>query len=415
MLDTHHTSYSRADTTYMRNDKKMNGIISLVLINLLLIISCQKPDKEILNETISAIENIKTVRYNSKSEVRVKGKLLFSSTENLFFDFTNNDNTNGLKYHIQNKHFDVIFNGNETIKSDNEKKIILIDKNTNVHNHLTATLYSLKEILPKLINDDDILIIRNPDSLILNQKHYVFNFIIKKGYIDWMDLSVKKQIDVDEKFSLYDTQFSLIIDKSNFIPKIITTQNQPDGTVSNTLENIDFEYKPEKGIWKGLNLPLDYARHDKVEYYDSLMSNKLITFVGKKIDDWELPNLKDTNLINPSKLKGNVILLEFWFENCGWCVRAIPDLNDIYSKFSDKSFKMYGIEIIKENDRENLINYVTEKKMKYPSLYNGKSIATEYGINYAPAFLIIDKSGTIIYAKSSFNKDDIINLIEENI
>lgn len=387
--------------------KKMKKIILSVLASLVFFTACEKSEKKILNETISTLDEIETIKYKSNIEIIDKGIIIITDTDNMFFDFTNVNKTKGLKYHFKNKYGELIFNGKETIQSDNEKRIILTNKNPDALNPLIATLYPLKEILPKLINDKNVDIIRKSDSIIFNQKHYVINFIIKKGHIDWMDLNVKNEIN-------YDSKYSLFIDKSNFIPTKIIAQNGESGIISRTVENIDFDFKPKKDLWIGSNLPIDYARYDQGEYFAGF-KNKLASYVGKKIKDWELPSLKDSKPVNPSKLKGNVILLEFWFENCGWCVKAIPELNEINRKYSDKLFKMYGVGFIKENDRDNLINYVNEEKMNYPSLYNGKSVATEYGIRSAPTFLIIDKSGTIIYAQSSFNKEEIINLIEKNI
>lgn len=385
----------------------MKKIILFVSASLLFFTACKKTDKEILNATVSALKKIETIRYNSKLEMTDKGKLLIADTTDLFFDFTNTKTHNGLKYHFQHERGELIFNGKESIQSDNDKRIILTDQNPNALNPLLATLYPLMQILPKLLNNKDVTVIRKSDSLIFGKKHYVFSFKIKKGYIDWIELSVKNEID-------YDSELSLFIDHSNFIPKKVITQNGRSGTLSRTVENIDFEFEPKKGLWKGSNLPIDYARYDIDEYFAGL-KNKLNSYVGQKIDDWALPNLKDANLVNPSQLSGNIILLEFWFENCGWCIKAIPELNEINHKFSGKSFKMYGIEFIKENDKNNLSNYVNEKKMNYPSLYNGKAIATKYGIRSAPTFLIIDKSGSIIYAQSSFDKEEIINVIEKNI
>ena len=130
----------------------------------------------------------------------------------------------------------------------------------------------------------------------------------------------------------------------------------------------------------------------------------MLSNLGKSLTDWELPKLTNDVLVNPSKLKGNVILLEFWFKGCGGCVAAIPSLNKIKTKFENDNFKIYGIEFIEDNSKENLAKYISEQNILYPNLYKGKTITLNYGIRSAPTFMIINKKGTIIHIKNLTKK-----------
>ena len=132
----------------------------------------------------------------------------------------------------------------------------------------------------------------------------------------------------------------------------------------------------------------------------------------KKISDWELPNIEGDLPLRPSALKGNVIVLEFWFKNCPPCVEAIPALNNLYKKYGNTNFEFYGIEFLNET-KENVNKYIEGKNIQYPMLYNGKAIASLYKISSAPTFLIVDKTGIIRYAKSGFNKKEIVDVIEK--
>ena len=68
--------------------------------------------------------------------------------------------------------------------------------------------------------------------------------------------------------------------------------------------------------------------------------------------------------------------------------------------------------------KKELENYLTEYKVEFPSLYNGKKMALTYGIQRAPTFMILDKDGEIIAIKNGFsekNINDIVSVIEKNI
>lgn len=385
----------------------MNRIKPIPLLLLVFVfVSCQKSDKEILNKTISVINNIETVKYTSTLEIADNGKVIMTKSNDMFFDFTDKT-ADSLKYNFKDEDGELIYNGKTSLQSDNEKKIILIDNNPFAVNPLIATLYPVKKILPKLVSNPDITILRKSDTIIQGQNQYFFEFTLTKSYIDWMQLGINKEID-------YDTKFSLFIDKSNYLPKKVISQNGKTGTISRTIENVDYQYNVKQEFWNGSELPKDYATFDEKEYNLSL-KNKLSVFVGKEIDDWELPLITDDYSINPSELTGKVVLLEFWFKGCGGCIKAIPGLNKIKNKFKDKEFEMYGIEFIENYTKEDLSEYIGKSKMEYHSLYLGKSIAQKYGIRSAPTFMIIDRTGRIIYAKSGFNEREIIEIVESNI
>jgi thiol-disulfide isomerase/thioredoxin len=275
---------------------------------------------------------------------------------------------------------------------------------------LSLTINPLKEILPKLINDKSVKILRKNDTIINNNQHYIFSFLLEKRYIDWVAFEFKEGIE-------YDSEYFLIIDKTNYLPYKIISPNGKQGSISRTIENIELDHKFNDKIWSGKNLPNDYARFTEKEYFTN-RKNNMLTSVGKKLTDWELPELKNSNFVNPSRLKGNVILLEFWFKGCGGCVMAIPSLNKIKTRFEKDNFKIYGVEYIENLSKDNLEKYVNNQKILYPTLYKGKAIALNYGIRSAPTFMIIDKTGTIIHIKNGFSEDnmnEIINIIEKNI
>src|SRR5690606_39114377 len=113
--------------------------------------------------------------------------------------------------------------------------------------------------------------------------------------------------------------------------------------------------------------------------------------VGQKATDWPLPDV-DNKVISFLDLKGNLILLEFWFSPCVPCIKAIPELNKIQKKYSKKGLSFYAIEYFKA-DKAFLKNYIDKYEIKYPMLYSGKETAFDYGVLEAPTFFLIDKNG----------------------
>ena len=380
----------------------------LFLFTVILLVSCSNSDKDILNKISSNLNNIKTLKYLSVVEQKNNGKVVYQSEDTISFDFTN-----GLKYHFSSENGELIYNGKKTLQSINQEKIITTNDDNrpeSVNNPLFNTLNPIKQILPKLIKDESITKLRKKDTVFNGRDYFNFNFLLKKKYIDLISYEIKEGID-------YDSEYSLIVDKTNYLPYKIISPNGKEGIVSTTIENVELNIAFNNNLWEGEMLPKNYALFTLKEYFTS-RDNNMLNSLGKKLTDWELPELKSNTFINPSKLKGNIILLEFWFKNCGGCVMAIPDLNKIKSRFEKDNFKIYGVEFIENYSKDDLKKYITDQKILYPNLYRGKAIASNYGIRSAPTFMIIDKNGTIIHIKSGFseeNMNEIIDIIEKNI
>ncbi|WP_420553339.1 TlpA family protein disulfide reductase [Tenacibaculum aiptasiae] len=384
----------------------------LIIFSIITLASCSKSNKEILKEVSINLSNIKTIKYTSSFEFKDKGKLIFKDLDTISFDFRI-DKSNNLKYHFNSLEGELIYNGSKTMQSNHKEKITIINNDTSnesVNNPILLTISALKQLLPKIIQNDSISIIRKNDTIINNNKYLVFNFLLKNKYIDWINYNFKENDNND-------SEYYLILNKSNYFPYKIISQSGKTGFISRTIENMVLDYKFDNKLWTGEYLPNDYPVFT-IEEYLTLRKNSMLNNVGKQITNWVLPELNNNSTVNLSKLKGNVVLLEFWFKGCVACLKAIPSLNKIKNKFKKNDFKIYGVEYVEDYSKKELENYLTDYKIEFPSLYNGKKMALTYGIQRAPTFMVLDKDGKIIAIKNSFsekNINDIVKIIEENI
>nr|WP_239000355.1 TlpA disulfide reductase family protein [Hyunsoonleella ulvae] len=180
-------------------------------------------------------------------------------------------------------------------------------------------------------------------------------------------------------------------------------------TSSTTIENVDVNFKFKENQWTQKIYPDGYLITTSNEYYKKLR-NTVLKNIGKQIKSFELPVLNKENTINISKLKGNVILLEFWFKGCGPCLASIPSLNKIEEKYRGKKFKLYGIETKEKNTSDELISYIKKQNIQYENLSNGKKFSEAYNVVSAPTFFLIDKNGTIVSIKTGYSKQNMKKL-----
>ena len=370
----------------------------------------QSEDK-ILTEVISNLSSIETVNYQSTIEGIENGKIIFNSVDTVSFEFQA-DTSGSLKYRIYSDMGELIYNGVESMHTLMSEKIILTSEDNSaerIHNPLMLSLYSVKKVLPKLVNNPEVKISIEKDTIVNGRSYFIFKFQMGHDYIDWISYELKHTHEVSD--------FSLWVDEASNLPYKLILPNGPDGSMSFRMEQVELNVKFDSKIWTGETLPKDFVKFTEDEYYQRLKNSRLNS-IGQQMESWALPELNSEKEVDLSSLKGEVVLLEFWFKNCGGCISAIPKLNEIKARFENQKFRIYGIEFVEMAPKAELEEYLQYRKILYPNLHMGKKMAAEFGIVGGPTFMVLDKSGKIIHIKTGYSAeamDEIIEIIEKHI
>jgi thiol-disulfide isomerase/thioredoxin len=105
----------------------------------------------------------------------------------------------------------------------------------------------------------------------------------------------------------------------------------------------------------------------------------------------------DGSEVDLAKMRGKVVLIDFWATWCGPCVDEVPRVVEAYKKLHGKGFEIVGVSL--DQDKERLLQFTTEKGMTWPQYFDGKGwkneISSKYGISSIPAMWLIDKKGML--------------------
>jgi thiol-disulfide isomerase/thioredoxin/Tfp pilus assembly protein PilF len=97
------------------------------------------------------------------------------------------------------------------------------------------------------------------------------------------------------------------------------------------------------------------------------------------------------------KLKGKVVLLDFWATWCGPCRAEMPAVKRIWQTYQKENFVMIGVSL--DENRKAFEQYIRAEGLAWPQIYddkaNGNSVARLYSVHSIPMTFLIDQQGII--------------------
>jgi thiol-disulfide isomerase/thioredoxin len=115
------------------------------------------------------------------------------------------------------------------------------------------------------------------------------------------------------------------------------------------------------------------------------MEMKFVAFDGREVD--------------LSKLRGKVVLLDFWGTWCGPCVEELPFLRKIQATYGSQGLEIVGI-LADDAPRERVADFLKKNEITWPQHYDGKVDENEFAKKFAvkeyPTIMLLNKDGVVV-------------------
>jgi len=145
--------------------------------------------------------------------------------------------------------------------------------------------------------------------------------------------------------------------------------------------------------------------------YDAANQEKVDAVMDKPAADWETTDLggKKQRLAD---YRGKVVLLDFWYRGCGWCVRAMPQIKEVAEHYRDQPVAVLGMNTDRE---EKDAQFVADKlQLNYPTL-KAAGLPEKYAVMGFPTLIIIDPDGVVRARHVGYSptlRDDLIKTVD---
>lgn len=284
-----------------------------------------------------------------------------------------------------------VFDGQKALHIDHTKK--QFDFNTSIHYRTFVGLQGGQMILSELVlpetpldsgtgfgyaktsvqelSDEYVLTLTYPDNAMHDVLNRVKILTINKK--TWMPVSCYQRLetmDGEKQVNIRKLADIKLNDPFIFFPVI-----DPSGLIGYT-ENSN---------------RLRKQKHD----YQELLNTKSI--------DMQLKDIKGS-VARLSDKKDKVIMLAFWETWCGPCIESIPKVKQLISKYAQDEFEVWSI-VSDEKTFAKVPSAVKRLGINYRVYYGTEKTKSDYRVTGVPEYVIIDRSGKIVFIDAGFSEE----------
>ncbi len=115
--------------------------------------------------------------------------------------------------------------------------------------------------------------------------------------------------------------------------------------------------------------------------------------VEKLAIDFEATTLEG-RVFDGSRLKGHVVLLDFWAVWCPPCIAAMPTLSRLDHDLGERGFDVVGIAVY-SGEPKDVAQFIEDKETTYTVVVGDEDLTERFEVIGFPTYFLLDVDGSI--------------------
>ncbi|HLF63153.1 MAG TPA: redoxin domain-containing protein [Saprospiraceae bacterium] len=390
----------------------MKRAILLSLWSFLSILSFSQDARQILQQSFDKCQSVQNGHYVAVSYIKsMMSEDTISSMYDTHFKKIENDPNFSALFHTKGYHKgiytgDVLYTGNEFVTTSVRDSIATVYSRTRWEEELTSRARTTDAFYTPVISKESHPLFDMSDS---DNQSITFTLIgdetINGKDCYFIEAFEFPKNEPDEMLQVLKVKYGYWIGKVEMIPLQYTITMDlilgPDSLIQyekRFLKSYELNNLDDESILTLDAIPSYYTIKDYVPYTepDPLAINS-------SAPDWALPALNDER-VHLSRLKGKVVLIDFFYKSCYPCLLALPGLQSLHEKYKDQGLFVVGINPV-DGKESGIEEFMTKRGVTYPILLAGEDLADKYRVAGYPTMFLLDKAGKIIFIQSGYGPD----------
>ncbi|HUO95658.1 MAG TPA: TlpA disulfide reductase family protein [Steroidobacteraceae bacterium] len=127
--------------------------------------------------------------------------------------------------------------------------------------------------------------------------------------------------------------------------------------------------------------------------------------IGQPAPAFSLPLRGGSAPLGLEKLRGQVVMVNFWASWCEPCRKEFPLLDQIYKKYKGAGFTLVGVNV--EPEAKDAEGFIAKTPVTFPIVFDKDSAVSKlYHVSGMPTTVLIDRKGTLRWVHRSYVPGD---------
>jgi cytochrome c biogenesis protein CcmG/thiol:disulfide interchange protein DsbE len=119
--------------------------------------------------------------------------------------------------------------------------------------------------------------------------------------------------------------------------------------------------------------------------------------------EFTLPDLAGQEITLSERLKEGPVIVDFWATWCKPCIKAFPDLQEIFDNYKDCGLSLFAISIDGPKSTSRVGAFIKSKGNTFEVLLDpAQKVARKFHVTSVPRTVLIDTDGTIAWSVTGY-------------